>query len=1055
MIQKDQDEPYLSFAQQRLWFLDQLVPGSVADNLQVVLGFKGNLELTVLKQSITETVQRHEILRTSYHLINGQPTARVEALAVFNFPLIDISNLETEQQSAEFRRLAAIEAQHHFSLARAGLFRPVLLRLKPDDHLLLLTSHRMIGDEESLRIFGREVIALYSGSSLPNHLAQYGNFARQQRDAMQGTVLEGLLTWWKARLEGIVPLELPADRPRPAAQSDRIESLRFEIPPQLISSLKQAGISLETSLLTAFSALLSRISAAQDLVMGVETADPRTPPWAGVIGPMANLLPLRFDLSGGLTFLQLAGRIQGALLDAKSHASLPFEKLLEALPVQRDRSYSPLSQVRFLYSSKIEPISSPAGLSLTSFQVTRREARFDLSLAVETGPEQVWAALDYNPDLFDADRIQRLSAAYLTLLESAAADPDSKLERLKILTNAERALVLETWNDTRSDYRAEECIQHLFEQQARATPAAAALSYRGQILTFEECNRRANQMADYLRGLGVGPEVTVGVCIERSIDMVTTLLGILKAGGAYVPLDPSYPQSRLAFILENSGAQYLVTRTTLLENLPAQNLKVACLEQIQNELERASQENPPHRTTGGNLACVLYTSGSSGIPKGVSSPHSTVINRFTWMWQTYPFESGEVFVQKTALNFVDSIWDIFCPLLQGVPVVILPDETLKDGAQVVKTLSEEKVSRIVLVPSLLRSLMDTGPDLAEKLPFLRYCITSGEAISLELYQRFRSALPRAILINLYGTSEVADATWYDSAWERPFLRVPIGRPISNARIYILDEQLQPAPIGVPGELFVAGEGVVRGYLNRPDLTAEKFLPDPYGGIPGARMYRTGDLACWMSDGNLDYLGRIDFQVKIRGLRVELSEIEASLRQHPSVLAVVAMAREAGSDEKYLAAYVVARTGQKPSVSELRVFLGKRLPNYMIPAKFVFLESMPLTPNGKVNRLALPSPDENRPEIEQDFVAPGSLTEEALAEIWRDLLHLKRVGVQDNFFELGGDSLTAMRLASRIQERMQLEIPLRIFFESPIIADLALVIDDMLLQELENLSEEEV
>jgi amino acid adenylation domain-containing protein len=645
------------------------------------------------------------------------------------------------------------------------------------------------------------------------------------------------------------------------------------------------------------------------------------------------------------------------------------------------------------------------------------------------------------------------------------------------LPEDERQRVLVEWNATAVDYVGEQAVHRLFERQVERTPDAIALVYEGQHLTFRDLNRRANQLARHLRRLSVGPETLVGVGMERSPTMVVGLLGILKAGGAYVPLDPAYPAERLAFMLADARPAVLLTRESLLARFPACE-QVVCLDTGWSAIAQESDGNVSGDVGGDNLLYALYTSGSTGQPKGVAGTHRAAINRFCWMWATYPFEPGEVCCQKTSLSFVDSVWEIFGPLLQGIPLVIIPDMVVRDSQQLIQTLAAHAVTRIVLVPSLLRALLEMVPDMRRRLPGLKYWVCSGEALPVELALRFRERMPQSVLLNLYGSSEVAaDVTCYDMREYQPSLAsIPIGRPIANTRIYVLDEQMQPVPVGVPGELYAGGDGLARGYLHRPALTAARFVPDPFSGKAGARLYRTGDRVRYLPDGNIEYLGRLDHQVKLRGMRVELGEIESVLLRHPAVRQVVVMAREdvpgatprpparggptipdgspgdanvrsivepplaGGLGEIRLIAYIVSREEQPATPDELRSHALQYLPDYMLPSAFVMLAALPLTPNGKVDRQALPVPAQNRPALPTPFVAPRSPLEESIAAIWSELLEVAQVGIHDNFFALGGHSLLATQVIARLRAIFGVEVPLQGFLDAPTVDRLAVLLE---------------
>ena len=724
-------------------------------------------------------------------------------------------------------------------------------------------------------------------------------------------------------------------------------------------------------------------------------------------------------------------------MGAYAHQDMPFEKLVAELQPERTLSYSPLFQVLFAFQNVPRQPLELQGLVVTPLEVENGTAKFDLSLYLWEEDGGLRGTLEYNPDLFDQARIARLAGHFPTVLAGVTDAPEQRLAEVPVLTAAERHQVLVEWNATRANYSRQACLHELIEAQTQQTPEHVAVVYDGASLSYRQLNARANQLARYLQRQGVGPERLVGICMERGLDMVVGLLGILKAGGAYLPLDPSYPSERLRFMLEDVGVSVILTQRAVMDTLPAHQAQVICLDTEWERIAVESEEAPVNDVASHNLAYVIYTSGSTGRPKGVLGLHQGAVNRFHWMWERYPFAPGEVCCQKTSLSFVDSVWEIFGPLLQGIPTVIIPDDVLKDPQRLVQALAVHRVTRLVLVPSLLQVLLEAVAELDNRLPHLQYWIASGEALSHELTNRFAERMPQRILLNLYGSSEVsADSTWYEISRGRSLSCVPIGRPITNTQVYVLDAHLQPVPIGVPGELYIGGLGLARGYLNRPELTAERFIPHPFSSEPGARLYKTGDLVRYRPDGTLEFLGRLDHQVKVRGFRIELGEIEAVLRQNPAVREAVVLAREDEPSEKRLVAYLVPKPEQMPTSGELRSFLKAKLPDYMVPAAVVTLKALPLTPNGKVDRHALPAPNYTRPELEKGFIAPHDVFERQLTHMWEDLLGVTPIGVQDDFFELGGHSLLAVQLFAQIEKRMGTRLPLATLFERPTIAHLA-------------------
>ena len=738
------------------------------------------------------------------------------------------------------------------------------------------------------------------------------------------------------------------------------------------------------------------------------------------------------------TFLEALTRVREVALEAYAHQDLPFERIVEVVRPARDTSRHPIFQVMFNLENVPKRKHDFPALSTEEIELDYQVAHLDLTLEVTEKAGGAHCTFVYNKDLFDAPTIERLTENFHVLLRGLSADPLRPIGHLPLLTPAERHQVVVAWNDTSAGYPSDRCIHELFHEQAARSPGAVAVIFEDQTLTYRELNLRSNRLAYYLRGLGVGPEVLVGLCLERSVEMVTGVLAILKAGGSYVPLDPAYPEERIAFMLEDAAPTVLLTRQNLLGRLPENKARVVCLDSDWETIALQPDDDLPATSAPFHPAYVVYTSGSTGRPKGVIGLHRGAINRFHWTWENYPFATGEVCCQKTALSFVDSVREIFGPLLRGIPLVIIPDAVVRDPRRLIETLAEKHVTRIDLVPSLLDAILDVEADLEHKLRKLKLWVASGEALSAELCERFYARLPQSELLNLYGATE-ASATHSDTRRrDASSSTVPIGRPISNTQVYLLDRYLQPVPIGVPGELHIGGVSLARGYLNRPELTAERFIPHPFADLPGERLYKTGDLARYRADGTLEYLGRIDNQVKIRGFRVELGETEQVLRQSTAVREAVVVAREDQQGIQKLVAYVVSEA-ETPTATTLRNHLQRHLPEYMVPSAFVFLGALPLTPNGKVDRRALPAPDTSRPAMEQSYLAARSPAEKAMVEIWQEVLDLEQVGVHDDFFAMGGHSLKATLLANRIRGAFHIEIPMVSIFQVPTVAGLVQLI----------------
>lgn len=1041
----------MSYAQRRLWFLEQLGLSGHAYHLLEAVHLRGDLQIDALGQSLQEIHARHEITRTRMVSREGRPHQEIDPPTYLPLPLVDLGETPACERDAEVGALALSEVARRFDLAKGPLLRATLVRLAAHEHVLLLTMHHIVSDGWSYAVFWRELKSLYEAatagrpSSLPALPVQYADYAQWERRWLDDAALATSLAYWKKQLVGLSPLELPTDWPRPRVPTFRGARHPLALSPLLTRGLKglslAQGATLFMTLVAAFQTLLYRYSGQDDIGVGTLIAHRTRAELEGLIGFFVNTLVLRTDFSGDPTFPELLARVRDTALGAYSHQDLPFEKLVEELHPQRDLGHHPLVNVLFIFQNAPRPPLELAGLTLTSMEIDPQTAKFDLTLELAEIAEGLRGWIEYSADLFEPATIARMAGHFQALLEAVVADPAQRVSRMPMLTAAERTRLLVEWNDTAADYPRDTSVQQLFARQVERTPQAVAVVDSGQHLTYQQLNQAANQLAHYLATLGVSAGALVGVCLPRSLDLIVAMLGVLKAGGVYVPLDPTYPPERLAFIVADAELPVVLTRRAFVDLFSTPGPRLACLDGLRDDLARQSAENPIDRVTGEDLAYVIYTSGSTGQPKGVAAPHRQVINRLTWMWHVYPFAAGEVACQKTALNFVDSIWECLGTLLQGVPTAIIPDEILRDPEAFVRALAEAQVTRLWLVPSLLRALLDRFPDLERRLPALTFWVTSGEVISLELYRRFEACLPASVLYNLYGISEVWDVTWWAPPLSPgPLPRVPIGRPIANVRVYLLDRYLQPVPVGLPGEICVAGAGLSRGYLNRPALTGERFVPDPFSAEPGSRLYRTGDVARYLPDGTIDFLGRVDDQVKLRGYRIEPRELELALEQHPDIGQAVVSAREDVPGQPRLVAYVVGAPEGMPTLTAIRSFLQARVPGYMLPSAVVPLDRLPMTPSGKVDRRALPSPDRDRPDLDTGFVAPRNATEVRLADIWAEVLGVDGVGVHDNFFELGGHSLLALQLLSRMQVATQVEVSLLALFETPTVAEIAHVID---------------
>jgi amino acid adenylation domain-containing protein len=1048
-LPRDRDLP-LSFAQQRLWFLDQYEPGSSVYNIFNAMRLTGALNVSALEQSVQEIVNRHEALRTTFSMVDGEAVQVIAPSLKLTLPIVDLSDIPEARREEEARRLAREEARRPFDLAGGSLVRATLISLAHDDHILLLSLHHIVSDGWSMGVLYRELSILYeafchdSPSPLTNLPIQYADFAVWQREWLAGEVLETQLSYWRKQLQDIpAVINLPTDRPRPKVQSYRGAGQPIELSKELTRELRVLSrshdVTLYMTLLAAFQALLYRYTGQEDIAVGSPIAGRTREETEGLIGFFVNTLVLRSDLSGNPPFTELLREIRETTLEAYAHQDVPFEKLVEELHRDRNLGVSPLFQVMFVFQNNADRPLEFEGLSINPIRIESENAKFDLTLTLSEKGGQLRGTLNYNTDLFDRSTIQRMTAHLRTLLEGIVANPDQRIGKLPLLTAAEKHQLLVEWNDTKSDYRKNKCIQEVFEAQVEKTPDSIALVFESRQLSYRQLNDRANQLANHLKKLGIGAESHVGICMERSFDLIVGLLGILKAGAAYVPLEPTYPEDRLAFMLEDAQPKVLLTHARLRDKLAVYGGTAVCLDAEGDVIGHESRDNPSNETASSELAYMLYTSGSTGRPKGVMISHSAIVNHMHWMQDAFQFSETDAIVQKTPISFDASVWEVFAPLLAGSRLIVAQPQGHRDSAYLCRLIQEQGATVLQLVPSMLRLMLQDEAFTA--CTTLRLVFCGGEALPAELAQNFHARFGSgASLWNLYGPTEASiDATYWECKRDSEQAIVPIGRPIANTQVYILDANRNPVPIGVVGEIHIGGDGVARGYLNQPKLTAERFICHSFDGEPAQRLYRTGDLARYLPDGNIEFLGRTDNQVKIRGYRIELGEIEAVLTQNPAVRESAVIAREDRAGDKQLVAYIVPRESA-PAISELRADLKAKLPEYMVPSAFVVLDSLPLTPNGKVDRKALPSPDRDSADLEQLYVAPRNAAEEIIAGIWAEILGRKRLGVHDNFFDRGGHSLKATQVVSRLRKVFQSEIPLRHLFEFPTIAELAAVID---------------
>ncbi|HEY9734990.1 MAG TPA: amino acid adenylation domain-containing protein [Trichocoleus sp.] len=1055
-----------SFAQQRLWFIEQLAPGSSLYTIPLVFRLTGTLHVKALEQSLQALISRHEILRTTFELVQGKLVQAISPELPLTLTPTVLTDLPADRRDEAAREQIRQESERPFDLSRGPLLRARLWQLDRTSHLLLIALHHIIFDEWSSGVFIRELGALYAAfvsgrpANLPELPIQYADFAHWQRQWLQGEVLHQQLGYWRQQLKDLPDLILPTTFSRPREQHHRGASQLLELPQELLQGLEElsqrAGVTLFMTLLAAFQVLLHRYSGQEDVVVGSPIANRHRSELEGLIGFLVNSLVLRTDLSGNPTFLQLLERVRQTTLDAYAHQDVPFEKLVETLQPARNLSQNPLFQVVFaLQNAPMDQLDLP-GVTLSPVEFETQTTRFDLELYLWkcTGDfrslwGQGWQQNDglrgvvvYNTDLFSEDAIASLRQHFHTLLEGIVARPESHLSELPLLTTAEQQQ-LASWNQTHTNYPAHACIHHLFEQQVRRRPTATALRFGHQQFTYRMLNHGSNQLARYLQRQGVKPQTPVGICLGQTADAIAAMLAVLKAGAFYVPLDPSHPPERLRSLLEDAQVTVVLTRQALEAGLPSTKASIICLDQAWPEIAQESELDLPIAGAADQLAYVMYTSGSTGTPKGVMVPHRAV-NRLVLKTNYVQIGPGDRVAQVANLAFDAATFEIWGALLNGAQLISIDRQTALSPVEFTAAVQRHRISVMFLTTALVNQIASEVPT---GLRSLRALLFGGEAVSPD---RVRTILERGKpqhLIHVYGPTEnTTFSTWHEVLEVPPeATTVPIGKPIANTQVHLLDAYQNPVPVGVSGEIYLSGEGLANGYLNRPDLSAESFLSLSLGpesdlgpSFP-TRLYKTGDRARYRADGSLEFLGRADNQVKIRGFRIEPGEVEAVLSQHPGVQASVVTVRHHEADRQ-LIAYVVPRpSGQAPATwdeSDLREFLKSRLPAYMLPAALIPVAALPLTANGKVDVRSLPDPSLALERTVAPAALPRTALEQALANLWCQLLGCQQVSIHDSFFDLGGHSLLATQLVSRIRDTLHIEVPLRALFESPTIAALA-------------------
>jgi aspartate racemase len=1032
----------VSHAQKRLWFFEQLEPGSSVYHVPIGLRLTGNLREESLQASLRALVDRHESLRTTFGQEDGHPVQMVHPELELDTTVYDLADVPEADRVTQAMQLLKQEAHRPFDLSNGPLFRVCLVRLQEREHLLLLNLHHIVADGWSVEILLQELTELYASSAtgreatLPDVSLQYPDFAVWQAQGLQDETLAEQLAYWKKHLgTDAAPLQLPTDRPRGATQTYRGAHQTLRLSPDTIQRLQelsqQHGATLFMTMLAAFQALLYRYTGQEVIRVGTPVAGRNRAELEGIIGFFVNTLVMQNRLQGEMSVADLLGQVREVSVAAYSAQDVPFEKLVEELAPKRDLSRSPLFQVMFALRDEPDQFTWP-GVEVRVLEIDYIVAKVDLTLQVEKRGPQWEAVLNYNSDLFDAATMQRMLEHYQSLLSGLAADPAQSLEQLPLVTAGELKPFLADWNDTAHPYPRDAGIPELFEAQATQTPDAVALLFAGRQMTYGELNERANQLAHYLRQKGVGPEVPVGVLYERSCEMVTALLAILKAGGAYVPLDPHAPAERVAFQVEDLQIRTVLAQEHLVERHPAFAPLSILPDKEAAVIEQQSVENPVLQTTPDSLAYVVYTSGSTGLPKGVLVPQRGIV-RLVKGANYVTISPQDVFLQMATTTFDAATFEIWGSLLNGASLAILPPQ-LPSAAELGQALRDHSVTICFLTTALFHQLVE---DQLSALTSLRQLLVGGEVLSAAHASRALDALPNCRLANVYGPTEnTTFSSFYPLTPDNVQARsIPIGKPISNTRLYVLNDDHQLCPVGVPGELHVGGDGLARGYANRPELNEEKFVTSAL--LEGERLYRTGDLVRWLPDGNLEFLGRLDDQVKIRGFRIELGEVETVLLQHPDIREAIVVAREDTPGERRLAAYVVLEkaslsSGANDWEPSVRRFLKDKLPDYMLPAAYVQMSELPLNRNGKRDRSALPAPDPARRETGAEYAAPRTERERMILRLWQELLQVETIGIHDNFFDLNGHSLLLIKMHQRLEEMFQIKIPVVELFRNPTI-----------------------
>ena len=1037
----------LSFTQRRLWFLYQIDRDVAAYQLRYNLQLTGVLHVDILERSLTEIVRRHEILRTNFVEIEGNPSQIIHPPQPVTMSVIDLQEFASTDRETELHRLANQEAKIPFNLEKDALLRVTLLRLAPQEHILLITLHHIIADAWSIGLFLRELSSLYKSfveakpANLPELPIQYADFSQWQNQYLTKETLVDQLAYWKEQLAGIPPVSgLPTDRPRPPIQTFNGGVEFFEISKALTEKLKnlsqKSGGTLFMTIMTAFFILLARYTGEEDIVVGIPIANRLRVELESLMGCFLNTLVLRSQLHDNPTFLELLQKVRQTALNAYANQELPFEQLVEALQPERSLSHNPLCQVLFAWENvQMKPLELP-NLQVTPLKTGHSTARTDLCLEMIESGQCLQGLFEYSTDLFDVATIRRMINHFQMLLEGIVANPEQTVMTLPLLTAEERHQILETWKATTTTYPQEKSIAAIFEEQVNLRGNAIAAKFDDTEISYAELNTKANHLAHYLQNKGIGTQELVGICVDQSVEMLIGLLGILKAGAAYVPLDKDYPDDRLELMLTDAGVRVVITQQQQAARFADRGHEIICLDREWSEITQTpnSLKNPHNQATGNSLAYVIYTSGSTGKPKGVEVAQNAIA-RLVINTNYIDIGIEDRIGQASNASFDAATFEIWGALLNGAMVVGLRKETVLTPESLAANILEQQITTLFLTTALFNQIARQKPETFAPLKNLLF---GGEAVDVEAVRIIMAKGKPARLLHVYGPTEnTTFSTWYLIDQIAPnAISIPIGQAIANTQTYILDRQQQIVPIGVVGELYVGGDGLAKGYLHRPELTAEKFISNPYGRSPSERLYRTGDLAKYAVDGNIEFMGRIDFQVKIRGFRIEIGEVEAAIARHEYVQDVIVIVKDDPLGNKSLIAYVVAKPETELTTSRLRNFLKESLPDYMIPAAFVVMDKLPLTPNGKVDKNALPSAEDLRSQVADDYVMPQTEAERLIAIVWQEVLQLSNVGIYDNFFEIGGNSLLLVQAYSKLQNLFGSQISIVILFRYPNIHALA-------------------